>query len=150
MSIGRKRAGHGADLAVRTLLSGKRVHHSGAGRGNGDNCCTAWDLSRTTFQRRWTSRGRTSLPDGMVERMSRWAKDHAELPNLLFEISWEYRRQVRGSCWCGWQTGELSMKIVLQCRERARCAYNHAVSEVNREIPLQMLTFEQNGISFSL
>ena len=68
---------------VRTLLSGKRVHHSGAGRGDGDNCCTAWGLSRTALQRRWTSGGRTSLPDGMVERMSAWAKDQVELPNLV-------------------------------------------------------------------
>ena len=37
---------------VRTVLPGKRVHHSGAGRGNGDHCCTAWDLSRTALQRR--------------------------------------------------------------------------------------------------
>src|SRR5216684_3531708 len=35
-------------------------------------------------------RWRTDLmPDGMVERMSPWAKDQVELSNLLFEIGWE-------------------------------------------------------------
>src|SRR5260370_4795944 len=28
------------------------------------------------------------MPDGMVERMSPWAKDQVELSSLLFEIGW--------------------------------------------------------------
>src|ERR1700694_5288528 len=37
-----------------------------------------------------TDHWRTDLmPDGMVERMSPWAKDQVELSNLLFEIGWE-------------------------------------------------------------
>src|SRR5207249_7764829 len=36
-----------------------------------------------------TDHSRTDLmPDGMVERMSRWAKDQVELSNLLIEIGW--------------------------------------------------------------
>lgn len=29
------------------------------------------------------------MPDGMGDRMSAWAKDQVDLPNLLFEIGWE-------------------------------------------------------------
>jgi hypothetical protein len=37
-----------------------------------------------------TDHWRTDLMlDGMVERMSPWAKDQVELSNLLFEIGWE-------------------------------------------------------------
>ncbi len=38
------------------------------------------------------------MPDAMVERMSAWAKDQVELPNLLSEISWQGRRRVRRHC----------------------------------------------------
>src|ERR1700737_3671358 len=56
-----RRHGPCSGMPVRTLLSGKRVHLSGAGRGDGDNRCTAWDLSRTALQRRWTSGGRNFI-----------------------------------------------------------------------------------------
>ena len=35
-----------------------------AGRGDGDNCCKAWHLSRSALQRRRTRGKRTSSPDG--------------------------------------------------------------------------------------
>ena len=35
----------------------------------------------------------------------------------------------------GRSSGVLPMKIVSQCREQARCAYNGAVFEIKKEIP---------------
>src|SRR6266705_1058763 len=46
-----------------------------------------------------TDHWRTDLmPDGMVERMSPWAKDQVELSNLLFEIVGRIERRTSGHC----------------------------------------------------
>ena len=58
-----RRHGSRSGAPVRTVLSGKRVHHSGAGRGDRGNRCAARHLSRTALQRRRTGAGRASAPD---------------------------------------------------------------------------------------